>query len=345
MLFVDFPNAPVSEAPDGYRDTQPYYEWLAPAAREWFRTSSYGRLNLETTPVDRWYHMSRNDYEYGFRRGLTWEAHVEYIKEAVRLADNDVDFSLYDLVYIVPTRNASNITYSPAFIDDTDAAIIADRKPITHGVTFGQDMWHWGYKVLNHETLHTFGLPDTYAFVPKTVDSKNDWHYYVGGWDLMGLISGHAPDLFAWHKWKLGWIDDTQVDVVTAAGTTEHHLTPVERPGGPKMVVIRTGNTTAYVVESRRSLRNDSDAKDSGVLIYRVDSSVWTGHGCIQVIDASPGGDLWPSRDLDLACFGTGGGRVSTFTDEEAGITITVIRQAGENDFVRVTKTTNLELQ
>ena len=63
---------------------------------------------------------------------------------------------------------------------------------------------------------------------------------------------------------------------------------------------------------------------------------MWTGYGCIQVIDASPG-EMWPSRDLDLACFGTGGGGSPPLLTKKAGITITVIRQAGENDFVRVT--------
>ncbi|MEM2342213.1 MAG: M6 family metalloprotease domain-containing protein [Candidatus Bathyarchaeia archaeon] len=343
MLFVDFPNAPATQAPNGYQDTQSYYERLAPA-REWFLNSSYGLLNLEITPINQWYHMSRNDYEYGFTRGLTWEAHVEYIKEVIKLADNDVDFSNYDIIYIVPTKNADGITYSPAYIDSTGGMIEADGKPIRHVVTFGQDMWYWGYKVLCHETLHLFGLPDLYAFEPIIVESKLEWHYYVGGWSLMGLISGHAPDLFAWEKWKLGWISDTQVNVVTLAGTTWHNLTPVERAGGIKMVVIRIGYTTAYVIESRRPLGNDWKAKDSGVLIYKVDSSVQSGYGPIRVFDAYPREDRWPSRDLDHACFGTIEGKNSTFIDEKTGITVKVIYQDDEHehDLIEVTLSKDL---
>ncbi len=286
--------------------------------------------------------MSKNDDVYGFQRGISFEQHVEYIKEAVSLADADVDFSQYDLVYIVPPKNASAITFSPAYIDDTDKQVIADGTPITHGATFGQDMWRWGYKVLNHETLHTFGLPDLYAFEGQ--GPPIDYHYYVGGWDLMGLISGHAPELLAWHKWKLGWIKDQHVDVVSQSGTTFHHLAPVEKPGGTKMAVVRTGETTAYVIESRRPLRNDKTACDSGVLIYKVDSAAQSGYGPIRIVDATTGGDSTSScKNIDRASFGVGDGKVSSFHDSEAGVTITVVRQSDDQDYVKVEKEHDFE--
>ena len=84
---------------------------------------------------------------------------------------------------------------------------------------------------------------------------------------------------------------------------------------------------------------NDEAAADSGVLIYKVDSSVGTGYGPVRIVDASPGGPrpagVW---DLDVACFGTKPGQVRTFTDAAAGVTITVLKQAGENAFVKVEK-------
>ncbi len=352
MLFVDFPNARAADAPAPYGDTQTYYDFFVPGAVQWYKDSSYNALNLEVTPIPKWYHMTRNDDEYNFERGLTWESHVVYVNEALSLADPDVDFSQFDLFYIVPVRTASKITFSPAYIDDAPswgwpAWVVLDGTNITHGVTTGQDAWsYWGYKVLNHETSHTFGLPDLYAFDGKWTWTGSKWlwdyHYFVGGWDLMGLISGPAPDLFAWHKWKLGWVTDDQVDVVTKAGTTEHHLTPIERNGSNKLLVVRTGETTAYGVELRLPMVNDSTAADSGVLIYKIDSSVWTGYGPVRVMDAVP---AWPAQsgllNLDVACFRAGAGAASTFTDAAAGVTIAVTKQAGENAWVTVTKATD----
>ena len=52
----------------------------------------------------------------------------------------------------------------------------------------------------------------------------------------------------------------------------------METPGGSKMVVIRTGVSTAYVAEFRTKLGVDgldNRAKYQGVLLYRIDTSQW----------------------------------------------------------------------
>ncbi|MFC7642141.1 hypothetical protein ACFQX6_15085 [Streptosporangium lutulentum] len=150
-------------------------------------------------------------------------------------------------------------------------------------MTFGQDMWRWGFKVLSHETGHIFGLPDLYAFSGET-------HGYVGGWDVMGLISGASPRYSGWHSWKLGWIDDKEVACLDAAGQSTVKLSPIEsKGGGTKLAVVRTGPTTAYVAEARRAEGLDSAACSSGVLIYKVDSAAQTGAGPMRVMDSTPG--------------------------------------------------------
>ena len=334
MLFVDFPNARASDAQAEWGSTDPYVDLLAPAAG-WVRTAAFGKVRLRITPVDTWYRMSRPDFAYGMDRDVTFDEHVEYIAEAVALADDDVDFSAYDIVYIVTPRNALGISHSPGFIDASDERILADGIAVTHGATFGQDLWAWGafgYRVLAHETGHIFGLPDLYAF-----DSSSDINRYVGGWDLMGTLSNPAPDHFAWEKWKLGWLTDAQVVCVDGAGTRRIRLTAVERRGGTKLVVVPTGPSAAYVIESRRAIGNDAGACSTGVLIYHVDSTVPTGFGPVRVVDATPG-DLSepPCTDLDIATFGRGE-RPKTFRDTDVGLIVRVKRQTGTDDYLTVT--------
>jgi M6 family metalloprotease-like protein len=333
MLFVDFPNAPASAAPPGWQTTDPYYDWLAPAAG-WLRTTSYGKVRLRVTPMDTWYRMSRPDFAYGMDRGITFDEHVEYIAEAVALADDDVDFSRFEIVYIVTPKNATAISNSPGFIDASDERILADGVAVTHGATFGQNIWEWGafgYRVLAHETGHVFSLPDLYAF------EGGETHRYVGGWNLMGTLDGPAPDLFAWEKWKLGWLTDAQVECVGDPGTRRIRLTAVERRGGTKLVVVPTGPSSAYVIETRRAIGNDADACSTGVLIYHVDSTVPTGFGPVRVVDATPG-DLSepPCTDLDVATFGRGE-RPRAFRDADIGLIVRVKRQTGTDDVISVT--------
>jgi M6 family metalloprotease-like protein len=319
---VDFPDSPATDS------TEPYATQLAPAA-DWIRRASYGRARLDITPLARWIRMPAASTSYGFERGLTFEAHERYLRDAITAADPYADFSGYDMVYVVPTRAAQAVSFSPTYLHDPHTAgITADGTRLKWAVTFGQDMWRWGHKVVAHETAHTFGLPDLYAFTGET-------HRYVGGWDVMGNIAGHAPQYLGWHSWKLGWTRDRQVACLATPGRRTVRLTAVERPGRTKIAVIRTGETTAYVAESRRAGANDPEPCSTGVLIYKVDSAAKTGEGPIRVMPAIPAAP--PSsgcNTLDVAARRPG----QTFTDPATGVRIEVRAGGVAGDTVRMTK-------
>ncbi|MEU7008957.1 M6 family metalloprotease domain-containing protein [Streptomyces sp. NPDC046332] len=324
MIFVDFPDAPATEAPaDDAAQLTPGADWL------W--NASYGKAWLAVTQHRQWARMPRKSTDYGFARGLTHETHEAYVKDAVAAADPSVDFSRYDMVYVVATRNASAISFTPTYVyAPGTAGVRADGTLIKWAVTFGQDMWHWGPKLVAHETGHTFGLPDLYAF-----DAGTDAHRFVGGWDVMGLIGGAGSQYFAWHSWKLGWTADSQVVCRASPGSDTVYLTAVEYGSGTKMAVIRTGPTTAYVVESRRAIQADRGACSTGALVYKVDTSVRTGYGPVRVVDAKP--NATPAngcRPLDDAPFWAG----ESFTDAAAGVRIDVLGADGYGETVRITK-------
>lgn len=321
-LYVDFPDAPATDP------TEPYAAHLAPAA-DWLGRASHGRLRLVNTPLHRWIRMPADSTSYGFARGLTFEAHEKYLRDAITAADPYADFSRYDMVYVVPARTATAIPFSPTYLyDPATPGVTADGTRIKWAVTFGQDMWHWGHKVAAHETAHTFGLPDLYSFTGSP-------HQYVGGWDVMGDIAGHAPQYLGWHSWKLGWTSDDQVACLSASGRRTVRLTPVERPGGTKIAVLRTGGTTAYVAESRRAQGNDAAACSTGVLIYKVDSAALTGQGPVRIMNANPATTPPTGRTpLDLAAYAPG----QSFTDPANGARIEVLAGGERGDTVRLSK-------
>ncbi|TJZ57301.1 M6 family metalloprotease domain-containing protein [Streptomyces piniterrae] len=321
-LFVDFPDGRATDSTDEYAAQ------LAPAAN-WMRTASYGRAHLAFTSLSRWIRMPSTSDSYGFERGLTFEAHEKYVRDAITAADPHADFSRYDMVYVVPTKAASAISFSPTYLyDPSTSGVTADGTRIKWAVTFGQDLWRWGPKVAAHETGHTFGLPDLYSFTGAT-------HQYVGGWDVMGNIAGPAPQYLGWHSWKLGWTRDTQVSCLAAAGRRTVHLTPVERRGGTKIAVLRTGETTAYVAESRRAEGNDRNACSTGVLIYKVDSASPTGEGPVRVMHGnSPTTTPSGCTELDLAAYQPG----QSFTDPDSGARIDILAGGSAGDTVRLTK-------
>uniref|UniRef100_A0AAU2V6E5 M6 family metalloprotease domain-containing protein n=1 Tax=Streptomyces sp. NBC_00003 TaxID=2903608 RepID=A0AAU2V6E5_9ACTN len=321
-LFVDFPDAPAADS------TSAYAAQLAPAA-DWMAKASYGRSRLAISSLNRWVRMPADSTSYGFARGLTFEAHEKYVRDAITAADPHVDFSRYDMVYVVPDKAATAIPFSPTYLyDPATPGVTADGTRLKWAVTFGQDMWHWGPKVADHETSHTFGLPDLYSFTGAT-------HQHAGGWDVMGNIAGPAPQYLGWHSWKLGWTRDDQVACLSAPGSRTVGLTAVERPGGTKIAVLRTGGTMAYVAESRRAEGGDSSACSTGVLIYKVDSAARTGEGPVRVMNANP--TATPPAgcaQLDLAAYKPG----QTFTDPDTGARIDVLAGGREGDTVRISK-------
>ncbi|MFJ3176562.1 M6 family metalloprotease domain-containing protein [Streptomyces roseus] len=311
MIFVDFPDAPADDS------TTNLYDELAPGASQWFKTASYGKLDLTIkADTSRFYRMPRSASSYGYERGLSYESHQQYIQDAVQTAGRLVDFRGTQLLYIVPTRRASAISFSPTFMGSVTAA---DGTSIAKTVTFGQDLWTWGSNVVNHETGHAMGLPDLYSFASGGPD-----HPYVGGWDMMGLISGPAPDHFAWHKWKHNWITDAQVGCVAVTGTTSHRLTSLETAGGKKIIVVKTHDTRAIVAEVRSAKGNDAATCATGVLIYTVDTDIRTGSGPIRVQDARPGSGGCSGNELGDATYGYGPGSVSHYRDGVSGVTIDV---------------------
>jgi M6 family metalloprotease-like protein len=297
VLFVEFPDRRAVDAGGPYTTIPAYLDFLQGAA-DWYRSSSYGQFRLTLTSPQNtshlgWIMMNKNASQYLWN-GQT-HTMFAYVREACQHAyDNwNIKADDYDMLLVMPARGRAGLSNGPANInrDPTDSEqpntnIVAyvDRDNVPHyigtAVTAGNDMFRWGYRWLTHESGHTFGFPDLYMYAPTVKGVRVNQFFYCGGWDMMGNIAGHSTDYLAWHKWKLRWIRDDQVDVVSQASSspTAHFITPVETAGGSKMVVVRTGLSTAYVAEFRTKLginALDNRGKYSGVLIYRIDASRW----------------------------------------------------------------------
>ncbi|KAI0448866.1 M6 metalloprotease [Xylaria acuta] len=323
MIFVDFPDQPAVESAPGV-----LHDFFLPAGADWYRTASYGALELSVTAdTSRFYRMPAAAVSYNWERGLTAEAHQRYIQDA--LAAYDAPIPPVDVLYIVPTANAAAISFSPTFVGDVttrDGTYVA-RKSVTFGVD-GYD--YWGSLVLNHETGHTMCLPDYYPF------NGGATGLFIGGWDLMGLISGPSPDYFAWDKWRLGWLVDDQVDCVADAGETTHVLSPLEVSGGKKAVVVKHSDTEILVAEVRSATGLDTASCATGVLLYTVSTTTATGEGPVRVLDAKPGSGGCAGDELNDAALALDG--VRSYRVDNWGIEVTVVAKNGQDYEIRVTR-------
>ncbi|KAJ4129807.1 hypothetical protein NW768_006777 [Fusarium equiseti] len=331
MIFVDFPgNEATEDSP------QENYDFLVPDANKWFQESSYGQLALNiTADTSKFYRMPHSAESYNWDSGLSNQQQYAYVEDALDAYMNNGENpapAQTDILYIVPTRNNPWFTRSLA---SSFGAFTRNNTFVSkRAITFGSDPYFWGYKALNHETGHAMCLPDLYPLEGLSVGE------YVGGWDLMGNIGGMASDFFAWDKWRLGWLVDEDIDCILEHGTTRHTLTPVAtQGGGTKAIVVAANKTSALVAEARVAKGLDKKVCAPGVLLYTVDTTMYTGGGPIRVLDATPGSDScgseingWePMNDATLTM-----GGVKSYEAPGWGITVTLVDEKDDKFAVEV---------
>ena len=322
VIMVDFPDAPATMTPaDALARISP--------AQDVFKEMSYGKMNYNFKPQLKWYRMSKNSSDY-VSGGWTFIKHREYITEAAKLADSEVDFSNTDSLIILANPDARGIGMSgPAFAAVRGNGITLDGRYITNGATSAYDLNNWKSIWLNHEISHTMGLVDLYAFTTSDRSNRYDGFRYTGEFSYMGFSSyqSNSPSLLAFERWNLGWIEESQIECVKSSQFTKL-ITPVQTSGGTKAVIVPISSTKAVVVESRRALGIDSAINKSGALVYLVDSSIQSGLGPIKVFPSDLVND---PRYLKAP-------RAQGESVTVEGITIKVIKSDASGDTVEISK-------
>ncbi|GAA0402773.1 M6 family metalloprotease domain-containing protein [Streptomyces luteireticuli] len=288
-LLIDFPDAPGRISP-----RQRYAEFF-PAVADFYRTSSYGRLDYRSTPLLRWIRMSRPYSAYGIRRGTPFDTRSDtgyhaLAREILAAVDGSVDLRRYDLVNVLASPDAG-----PPATEDVRSVTFAGAPTglrTRHGAALKNVSFIWSrqtgdspYRVLVHENGHSFGLPDLYA------TGRGDRSVSpVGHWDPMDEDWGPSNDFLAWHKWKLGWLAPRQVQCVTVAGSRTFTLSPTSVHGGTKLVVVPLSRRRAVTLEARAPGPLDHTVCRPGVLITTVATDRPSGSGPIRAVDSTPQG-------------------------------------------------------
>jgi M6 family metalloprotease-like protein len=286
MLFLSFPDATPEVTPAEI--AADYF----PATTEFFLRASYGQFRLTAEITDEWVEMPQPSGAYGIQRDWEPPLRSAYLRDALQVLSPRTDFAGYDVIYLVADPDAPGVNSDATKVVNFDRPLDVDGGEIRRLVTLFESRPP-DRNVLAHETGHVFDLPDLYR---RPVDGSNDWDLHVGDWDVMGSQFGLAPEPFAWHKWKLGWLGPEYVACVRGETTSLHSIQPLGAPldpagpeGDTRLVVVRLGADEALALEARTPVGNDATACTEGVLLYRVRADVASAQGPIQVLDGHPG--------------------------------------------------------
>ena len=291
MLFVEFTNVKIAE--NIQDEARSYYEEFS----EFFDLQSGGRQKWEFTVPDRAFPINKSsdvyradfsDPNFGnpdFRR---------YFQDAVDAADPFVDFSEFDVVYVIPPKQiGSSISYGPAFPKLSDGYITSDEGSIRAGATAGNDSrlgnnsepWAW----LAHETGHLYGLmhPLNEQGLTDEFGRASASDVSLELWDLMTWMRSPSPDLWGWSKFWIGWLSDAQVYCASKASigeSVEIHLTFSDREqlvDEISFVVIPLTSTKAIAIEARNL------SLETRTLVQEINVDRGEREGQIQIVSAN----------------------------------------------------------
>ncbi len=161
-----------------------------------------------------------------------------------------------------------------------------------------------GVGVICHEFFHTLGAPDLYHYTDNGIDP-------AGSWDLMESDQNPPQHMTAFMKWKYGdWI--ASIPTISADGI--YSLNPLTSPTGQAYRINSNNANQYYMVEFRKKTGTyESSIPNSGMLIYRIDTSCGNGNA-----DGPPdelyiyrlNGTTTTNGSLSSAHFSTESGRI-----------------------------------
>lgn len=268
IIPVDFPDVIATGNP-----AETYYE-MASGMDNFYRKVSDGRVSFEFQILSNYLRMNFASTKYNLGTWSGGDA-LGYWKASIAAADPYVDYSKFDVVYVLSPRNIpwASMAYGPAF----PMKVETDDGLVFNGAISGADAWNnipgAPWKWISHETGHLFGLHDLYTVSPQAPT--------FGSWDLMANNwSIEAIELDSWNRYITNWLDENQIDCLStdaiSASPISRQLIPLVQNGlGQKAQFIRLSASKILVAEYRVTGGLDNIPKaNEGVLVYTVDMTI-----------------------------------------------------------------------
>lgn len=305
VILVEFPDHPADDVAGPFVDSAYFdrlfnYEGMLPdsgayrSMRDFYKEASYGQF-VFIADIYGWYMMDNTyDYYVDGQRGFGDLPHnaQRLARDAVTLADPDIDYSQYDrdgdnyvdaliLVHSGPgyeeTGDVNDIhshKWSMDSVYHSDDGVnlfdydINPEETATIGPYGGQAFYPIKVGVFCHEFGHIMGLPDLYD-----TDYSSEG---VGDWSLMasGSYNGNSAipaGLDAWCKLHLGWISPENISV----SETNHPIPEIFSTGYAARLWTDGDGTGQqyYLLENRQKKGFDSMLPGEGLLIWHVDEA------------------------------------------------------------------------
>jgi M6 family metalloprotease-like protein len=274
---------------------------------DYYETASQGAVTFTPTFADRWYRLPESVSDYPQR--AVSDFNPKLAQHGINAADDDLDFSQVDIVvFIFPVAAPIIAGVPPSPLEFATLQHFNMTGPADERWVSSDEGWvrnymgggmHWEHPLRPiwsyylHESAHMFAMPDWYMKEANaTLGSQQviDVDYAIGPlntWGVMSTQDGPSRTFVAWTRWLLGWLDDDQVDCYTIEQVQQHGSFDTELVAldiyepGTKAIIIRTGEYSGFLIESRRPVFPDHDISNweivgrdpYGLIVYEIDAT------------------------------------------------------------------------
>ena len=256
---------------------------------EYYQEVSFNKTWITGDILDYWVDIPKNMSYYGnYSNNNHTLGARKLLEDAISFVDNTTDFSNYDSIIVVHTsddeassRNETDIRswgwWDGLRLTTNDditfqqGAVVSEKDPLG---------------IFCHEFGHILGLPDLYN------TNESDPTEFIGQWGVMGKGNwndngSHPSHPIAWSKIQLGWIEPTQIMIVSDKESVVTVEPLEEQTAGIQVVKIPTVSLSIYyLIEVRRRILFDEYLPSEGVLIKLINEILTSGKGIVKVIDA-----------------------------------------------------------
>ena len=215
---------------------------------------------------------SINSYSLGgsfFQGKFNPDAYFNFAKEIISKTDSNIDFTGVNFLFIVFPSGIKNEEIG-TFLVHTQGTYSTREGNIFNLIMAGGD--YNSASTYIHEFGHALGLTD----IRDTLDvgnQKSDGMYY----DIMN--NSTYPELLVWHRYLLGFLENSQIHCINSTDVSTHWLVPVASASKQvKGIVIPLSSTEAVIIESRRAIGFDTALSSRsdlvGAVVYTLDSKI-----------------------------------------------------------------------
>ena len=269
IIGVDFP-----DKIGGTKSPKDLNQNLTSSVEKFWTAQSTNPVKFEWNWSADWVRMpnSINSYSLGgsfFQGKFNPDAYFNFAKEIIAKTDSSIDFTGVNFLFIVFPPGIKNEEIG-TFVVHTQGTYSTKEGNIFNLIIAGGDYANSDTYI--HEFGHALGLTD----IRDTLDvgnQKSDGMYY----DVMNNYT--YPELLVWHRYLLGFLENSQIHCINSTEATTHWLVPVASTSKQvKGVVIPLSSTEAIIIESRRGLGFDivlaARPDLVGAVVYTLDSKI-----------------------------------------------------------------------